>query len=320
VNISVIHNEQVSWSISDVRDGLCFGLRANGHTVTDDRSAADWFIVVNPMFQTPEQLAELRTLAPVAALCTETPYDIAQELRCAGLVDGGWTHERVSVPAFQKVNPNFGYLPHAWHPERHGLGDPDPSVPAHDVVLVGSGFGERIAWINAMDWTGIDLGLYGIWHGQGLTPTASKFVRDGKTISNVDAVKLYRRATIGLNLYRTKTGRTWPPTPARNIHAESLSPRSYELAACGVFQISNYRKESEEKFGLSVPFNIAQNANDPASLEHDRHVIQYWLRPEQAELRAELAKVARKAVRKDSWTDRAAQVVADLKAWSKVAA
>ncbi len=317
MNICVIHNEQVSWSISDVRDGLVYGLRANGHTVTEDHSSADWFIIVNPMFQTPEAIAELRKIAPVAALCTETPYDIDQELVRAGMVDGVWTHERVSVPAFREINPNVAYLPHAWHPERHGVGEPDPSVPAHDVVFVGSGFGERLAWVNAMDWTGIDLGLYGIWAGQGLGTSIERRCLKGGITNNVDAVKLYRRATIGLNLYRTKEGRKWPPAPPKDIHAESLSPRSYELAACGVFQISNYRTEVAEKFGDAVPI-IRQDAKDPESLKADRAVILDWLRPEMAVARSLAAAQTRRAVEHDSWTERAAQVLADLKAWSMV--
>jgi len=316
MNICVIHNEQVSWSIADVRDGLVYGLRANGHTVTDDRAAADWFILVNPMFQTPETIAELRMVAPVAGLMTETPYDIDRELVCAGLIDGGWTHERVSVAEFQKVNPRFGYLPHAWHPERHGLVTADPNVPAHDVVLVGSGFGERIAWINAMDWTDIDLGLYGIWHGLGVSTHWQRCIKGGIT-DNAKAVALYRRATIGLNLYRTKEGRKWPPAPPQNIHAESLSPRSYELAACGVFQISNYRKEVAEKFGDAVPI-IHQDHTSAELLAEDRAMLLHFLRPELVLDRAARAERTWLNVQQDSWTERAATVVANLKEWSTV--
>ena len=315
MRICVIHREDVTWSIADVRDGLVYGLRANGHTVTEDRLAADWFIVVNPMFQTPEQLQALRQMAPVAGLCTETPYDIDRELVCAGLVDGGWTHERASVPDFQRVNPNFGYLPHAWHPERHGLAEPDQTVPAHDVVFVGSGFGERIAWINAMNWTGIDLGLYGLWEGQGLS-THWEHCWKGATIDNVDAAKLYRRATIGLNLFRTKGGRKWQQRPI-DITAESLSPRSYELAACGVFQLSNHRAEVAEKFGDAVPV-IYQDHTSQALLDADRATIRTWLLQTRATTRKALAEVTRQAVQGDSWTARAVQVVADIKAWSRV--
>lgn len=317
MRIGVIHREDITWSIADVRDGLRDGLRALGHHVTADPEASvEWFIVVNPMFQTASQLAALRALAPVAALCTETPYDQDRELACAGLVDGGWTHERVSVPDFQRVNQRFGYLRHAWHPDRHTPGAPDPSVPAHDVVFVGSGFGERIAWVNAMDWTGIDLGLYGLWEGQGLSGHWEHCNKGGIT-SNVDAVALYRRATIGLNLFRTKSGRRWLQK-SHEVMAESLSPRSYELAACGVFQISNDRAEVGEVFGEAVP-RLHQVATDPALLAEDRATILAWLAPERAACRAACAEACRQAVQGDSWVDRARQVVSDLDRWSATA-
>jgi spore maturation protein CgeB len=252
------------------------------------------------MFQTPEQLAELRKQAPVAALCTETPYDIDRELVCAGLVDGGWTHERVSVPAFQAVNPNFGYLPHAWHPERHGLGEPDPSVPAHDVVLVGSGFGERIAWINAMDWTGIDLGLYGSWDGLRQKSPIRSFVRQAQ-VKNAMAAALYRRAKVSLNFYRKSKG--FGAGAPRIAYAESLNPRAYELAACGAFHLSDPRAEVAEKFGDLVPtFTTAGEAEA---------LIRQWLADDAG--RAAVAAQLPARVAEDSWVHRARQVIGDLR-------
>ena len=61
---------------------------------------------------------------------------------------------------------------------------------------------------------------------------------------------LYRKAKIGLNLYRTSKG--WDGADHID-HAESLNPRAVELAACGVFTISDHREEVWDTFNMRVP-------------------------------------------------------------------
>ena len=62
---------------------------------------------------------------------------------------------------------------------------------------------------------------------------------------------LYRAAKIGLNLHRSSAtyGRNMP----RILHAESMNPRAYELAATQSFQISDWRPEVQETFVGAVP-------------------------------------------------------------------
>jgi spore maturation protein CgeB len=250
----------------------------------------------------------------VAVLCTESPYDCDQELERVAVVDAAWTHERLAVPTLHAVNPHVRYLPHAWNPSRHGLAKPDPTVPAHDVVFVGSGFSERVEWFNAINWTGIDLGLYGLWDGLGLDEHLEQYVKQWIT-PNDQAVALYRRATIGLNLYRSQVGyRAMIPRPA--VVADSLNPRAYELAACAVFQISSPRAEVTERFGDSVPTITGKRA----FAKQDEAVIREWLQPERAVERVWRADASRRCVEHETWVVRAAQVVADIHTWNKVAA
>jgi hypothetical protein len=183
---------------------------------------------------------------PVYVLFTESPYELAHELDVARVVDGCWTNERTCVPALRAVQPNSGYVPHGWHPERHRVGvqPGDTDFPAHDVVFVGTAFPERIAWLEAVDWTGINLGLYGNWEMLPSRHRLRQYVV-AKRITNRASAALYRRATIGLNLYRD--------TPAGLPAAESLNPRAYELAACGVCSVSTDRAEVRETFGSFMP-------------------------------------------------------------------
>jgi spore maturation protein CgeB len=264
----------------------------------------DAVLAVSGMFLHPDVVVMMkRAHLRVFVLFTETPYDLAKELEMAKLVDGCWTNERSSVAAFQAVNPHSGYLSHAWHPERHQPGPQpiDATVVAHDVVFVGSGFPDRVAWLSAMDWTGIDLGLYGSWEGIRKGHRLKPFVRGAQT-DNATTGALYRRAKIGLNLYRTKVG--WGRNTPTITHAESLNPRAYELAACGAFHLSSDRAEVAEVFGHRVPtFTTSQGASE---------LLRLWLADDAARGRAKIASELPACVAESSWGTRATTVIGDL--------
>jgi len=324
MRILVVHPGQ-EVSTADVEAGLVYGLQAHGVEVMRTsaefvafdvrmvarRSHMDAVILVTAI---RASLAAIETMvaagSPVTALFTESPYEQEKELAVARRVAGCWTHERTSVEAFRTVT-KAAYLPHAWHPAVH-TATPQPGdldLPAHDVVFVGAGFRERVAFFNAIDWTGIDLGLYGIWHGVGISDALLRSVRAPRPIPNRAAAALYRRAKIGLNLYRRLRG----PGPDRAdnwVQADSLNPRAYELAACGCFQVSEPRAEVGEVFGYVVP-----TFSTPAEAAG---VLRGWLaHPHQrARDRADLGA----CVEGSSWVDRAAQVLRDLRAWRLIEA
>ena len=266
----------------------------------------DLVIIVSAMFFHPDVITMLKRAGMrVAVLFTESPYDEEHELRIAGMQDDGrhvidwcWTNERASVPQFQAVNPNAGYLPHAWHPEKHGPLAKASDLPCHDVVFVGSGFKERVGFFNSIDWTGIDLGLYGNWKDVGLNKQLRSCVKGGN-ITNDVAAKLYRNAKIGLNLYRNSPG--WGSEQS-SVVPESLSPRAYELAACGAFHLSEYRAEVPEHFGDAVP--TFRNAAEASAL------IREWL-PKETE-RTEVAAKLPSLVANDSWLHRTHRALSDL--------
>ncbi len=264
------------------------------------RLGVDAIVIVSGMFVPLDAVKWLKKAGQkVFILFTESPYDTDEEVLWAKEVDGCWTHERASLPAFRAVNPRSGYIPHGWHPTRHtgALRTADEAVPSHDVVFVGSGFPERIEFFNAIDWTGIDLGLYGSWKGLGLSKQLKKCVRS-EPINNEYASALYRRAKVGLNLYRNRGIRRRPLT----VKAESLSPRAYELAACGVFHLSENRAEVAEVFGDLVP--TFSNPREASAL------IRQWLADDVG--RARVASQLPACVAGSSWVDRAAHVIGDL--------
>lgn len=265
------------------------------------RHQVDVVLVVSAMFLHPDVVVMMKRAGlRVTVLFTESPYDHERELDMATRVDGCWTCERSVLRDFQAVNPNAGYLPHGWHPERHRPDAPlDADVPSHDVVFVGTAFPERVKWFNTIDWSGIDLGLYGMWKGHGLKAQIRGCVHDG-AVRNEFASMLYRRAKVGLNLYRLSKG-FGSYAPMAHV-AESLSPRAYELAACGAFHLSDYRDEVPETFGDLVP--TFQTPTEAAAL------VRLWLAD--AEGRAAVAAQLPARVAEASWIHRAATVIGDL--------
>jgi hypothetical protein len=214
------------------------------------RHEVDWVLVICAAYLHPDVLLLARRAGlRLAAVFTESPYDDREQATIAPLFDVCCTNERASVGVLRAANPQTHYLPVGYDPSQHGpestpyVGEP---VPAHHVVFVGTAFESRLALLAAVDWTGIDLGLYGHWDVDAGHPLAP-FVRGG-LVDNARAGALYRAARIGLNLYRDPG--TCDGIP---IAAQSLNPRAYELAADGVCTLSQPRAEVAEKFGALVP-------------------------------------------------------------------
>jgi len=261
----------------------------------------DLVIVVSGMFVHPDALIMLRRCGfPVALLCTETPYSLHHEQRFASLVDFVFTNERTAIPTFRQVNPHSYYLPHAYHPEIHNPDFAvDANVPSHDVVFVGTGFQERVDWLMRVDWTGIDLGLYGAWN---MIPPRAKLRRciQRGIVDNTYTSALYRKAKIGLNLFRQSL--RYERDGERITTAESLNPRSYELAACGCFHISDARAEVGEVFGELVPqFSTGKELDA---------LVHAWLANDLG--RSSVARALPVAIADHSWVTRAAQLIATV--------
>jgi glycosyltransferase involved in cell wall biosynthesis len=281
------------------------------------RLQPDWLLFVTGMIWHPDHLVHLRRAGMrLALLGTEDPYDQEHVARLLPLVDVAWTNERSSVPYLRRFNPNVSYLPHAFDPEKHTPikettpdsatdkgKNPEPDVPAHDVLFIGTAFQERVELFSGVDWDGLgcELALYGNWDTLPKGHRLERYVR-GDVIPNAQAVALYQRAKINVNAYRTSKG--FGEDAPRIAHAESLNPRALELAACGAFYVSDWRPEVAEVFGGAVPTYAT-----PTELEA---LIAYYL--ERPDLRADIAAVLPQLVRGRTFDAAAAQVVGDLEA------
>lgn len=265
------------------------------------RVMPDCVLVVSAMYLHPDVAVLMhRAKLNVGILFTESPYDDERQERLLPFVRLAWTNERTSL---KRRFPHLKYLPHAYNADVHTVdGQVDADVPSHDVVFVGTCFEERVELFKAVDWTGIDLGLYGNWSEQlNSRDRLRKHVRGGY-VDNARTAMLYRKAAIGLNLYRTSKG--FGKGVPHIAQAESLNPRAYELAATGCFTVSDYRAEVPEVFGDLVPTFAKASEVRPLldRLLADKAGL--------ARTRAELPG----AVARHTWHDRAKQIETDLQA------
>lgn len=262
---------------------------------------ADWVLIISAMYVMKQTILLMKKAGlKVAVLFTESPYNDEQQQRIAEHADVCWTNERASVGRLRIWNPNTYYLRHAYDPERHReKHEGDKNMRAHDVVFVGTGFQERIDILSGVNWDGIDFGLYGAWATLGSRHRLRKHIC-GKETDNSETAELYRKAQIGLNLYRTSRG--FGKHSSHIDRADSMSPRAYELAACGLFHLSEYRPEMRETFGELVPL-----FQTPKGLEV---LIREWL-PKKAR-REKIAAQLPQAVAGHNWEARAQQVTEGL--------
>jgi len=193
------------------------------------------------------------------------------------------------------TQPRSAYLPCAWNRDRHGK-----RVKAHDqdidVLLCGTLFPERIAFLEQMNWAGVNLAIYGTTQLLSSDSPLRQYVRGGIVMNEKLFTDIVPRSKLVLNMFR-----------AADTPAESLNPRCYEAAASGTCLVTDDRMEVREKFGSSVGI-----FNSPATAES---VIRHLLSNDA--LRMSMAAEAAAAVQRDTWTDRARQIIDNLTTWTE---
>lgn len=263
----------------------------------------DWVVVFSGMYLAPDMFVLLRRAGVrVALVLSESPYDDEQQARVAPWCSVVFTNERTSLARLCRANPNTHYLAHAHDPARSHPDAPLPAdLPRHDVLFIGTLFEERIALLEAVDWTGIDFAIYGQC---GLLPSRHRLRRHvrGGIVDNERAQLLYRAAKIVLNPYRTSVG--YGRGVAHIERAESLNPRALELAACGAFALSDVRAEVGEVFRWNVPMY-----RDAAELGR---FVRHYLQADHE--RADIARQLPRQVAGHTYAARAAELTAILAA------
>lgn len=277
-----------------------FGLATSEAIAAAVHYEPDVIIVVSGGNVPPMRAAQFAKLAqqrlkPLTTVLydTESPYATKYLKHLARHFDLVLTNERTSLEAFD--HPNVRYVSHAYHPDAHY---PRASDPEHDVSFIGTGFPERQALFDAIDWAGIDFLKLGVLWGDHDHPNT---INPTSAVANTDTAHYYRTTRININHHRTST--IFGTGEHISERAYSLGPRAYEIAACGAFQLcDDSRQELFDVFGDTIP---TYRAGDAADLSDK---IRYYLdRPEE---RAARAADALARVQPHAWPVRAADILA----------
>ena len=240
-------------SANDVQYQACKGIALK---VLEE--LCDGVVIVSGLLVEPRATILLRRLGiPVFVYGTESPYEDDRLSKICAYANYVSVNEPDSVAPMQSAIAEHGgealYLPTGFDPSVHRPGiDENIFCRGHDVVFVGSGFPARVELMESVDWSGIDLGLYGswIWNDDG-SPLDQYII--GGVIPNRITTEIYKRSKIVLNLFREDSDLQTDASFASKKKGKTLNPRIIEAAAAGNFVISEYRPSVPETFGDDVP-------------------------------------------------------------------
>lgn len=262
---------------------------------------ADLVVIISGLNVHPIALWLLgRVGIPVAVVLTESPYDDGPQRTWVGTAEEFdvplditvFTNDRYSAQNTATAGRQWVHLAPAFDPAVHHPAPPDPET-ACDVIFVGSGWEDRQQLFEAVDWTGINLRLYGIWPGLENNPGSPIFKFYRPVIVNNEMIKgIYASARICVNLHRN------------HRLALTYNPRIVEVAACGAFQISDRRSDMVRTFGRSIPVF--------GDVKEFERLIHYYLDPANEDERAGLAAQAMRLVQDETFDNRVASMVAAL--------
>lgn len=237
-------------------------------------------LVISGMFTPPPLLDLLRSRGHrVVVLHTEEPYQHDRELALAAHADVNLVNDPAHLEDYRQLG-SAEYMPHAYRPSSHTPGLTDPDLIS-DLSFVGTGYPSRVEFLEQMDLAGLTVRLAGNWQAVAEGSPLRPFLVNAadECVDNADAVRLYRAARCGLNLYRKESDR--PELSA----GWAMGPREVEMAATGTFFLREPRGEGDALLWMLPTFTSPQDA---------REQLRWWLaHPTQ---RAKAARQARQAL------------------------
>jgi len=202
-------------------------------------------------------------------------------------VAGAYDHFFVIQPEpflsrLRDLGANPHYLPLAAEPEVHRplkLGPGETAEYGVDVAFLGEGYPNRQRFFaRLLDY---DLKIWGTgWDPEG--PLGPRIQRNGDRIETEEVVKIYNATRVNLNLHSAVDVEGVDPD------GDFVNPRTFEIAACGGFQLVDRRTLLAELFEPDREIAVFSDlAELRAKLDH------YLAHPEE---RGRLAEAARQRV------------------------
>jgi spore maturation protein CgeB len=231
-----------------------------------------------------------------------THNDIQDDFRRTNLKNGAhfYDHFFVFDPFYideikkQEVK-NVYYLPLATNPDRYkdiSVSEQDKCDYGYDICFIGVPFDNRVELFESLH--GYNLGVFGdgwtkyfMLNGK-TTPSYYKGKASGETVN-----KIYLSSKIVLNIHHPHS-------------IEGLNTRTFDIPACGAFEMVDYKKNVEMHFEVDKEIVTFKNINELKSK------IDYYLKND--DLRKTISKRGKQRVLNEhTWVHRANDIVTALK-------
>jgi spore maturation protein CgeB len=219
----------------------------------------------------PEGISRLKKLgAPVAFWFVEDFRTLGYWEQVAGYYDHFFTIQRESF--FEELEKrdikNYYYLPQACSPSVHrplALGEEDRQNFSADLSFMGAAYyNRRQSFPRLLDY---DFKIWGTEWDLG-SAIGKKVQNKNERVSTEDCVKIYNCGKINLNLHSSTFHQDVNP------NGDFVNPRTFEIAACGGFQLVDERSELVHLFQPGeeiVTFKDIEDLKNKINyyLEHD---------------------------------------------------
>lgn len=253
-----------------------------------ERYRPDLVLVMNSLHvfpaDHPQQMERIRSMGiRTAVWFVDDPYFTDDTVALALSYDVIFTHEIECVSLYRSIGcAEVHHLPLAAHPR---LFRPVPAKPEHryDVCFVGNAFWNRVDLFERLSsFLQNRRVLIAGWHWERMPhfQELSPWIRQG-WLPPEETVSYYNAAKIVLNIHRpTEAGQD--NRNGRNLSGGSINPRTYEIAGCGAFQITDVRDELTSYYrpGYDIEtFHSAEELESKISyyLEHeDERRLMAW--------------------------------------------
>jgi len=268
----------------------------------------DLVLVLNGLHVFPEDHAEqvdriremgIRTVIWFA----DDPYATDQTMKIAPHYDAVVTHERSTVEWYRSLGcAEVHHLPFAADIERFRPVTP-PAVCRCDVCFIGQAFWNRVETFDAIaeELAGLQVFIAGgLWERLRNYGLLKRAIRPG-WLPVDESVLWYNGAKIVINLHRTAEPGS-DNGNASGLPGLSVNPRTFEIAACGAFQLTDRRSDLEAYYrpGLEL-----ETFDSPAELAAK---IRHYLRHDDERRRIAVRGLAR-TLREHTYTVRAGSLL-----------
>lgn len=229
----------------------------------------------------------------------DDPYELDTTLTFAHNFDFVFTIEKNCIPFYQKAGvKNVYWLPLATWPTRFKPLDVLDRYRS-DICLVGTAFNNRLALVDQLAdyFLTKETKIIGRWWEKLKNYQKLQQIIQNQLTEPEEIVHYYNGAKININI-----NRIFNIANSRNIPAENPNNRTFDIAACHAFQLTDYRKLLSHFY---IPEREIVIFNSAADL---RNKIEYYLN--QSRKREEIARSARlKTINEHTFHQRLSQLI-----------